>query len=63
MYSGAGKGERSTSVIFEEAKAGRWVRARAVERPKTPEPRIRISFGGGFEAILVCCDCRRWESL
>ena len=43
--------ERSTTVIFEEAKTGRWVRARAVERPKTPEPRIKISFGVAGEAI------------
>ena len=58
--SGEGKAlageERSTTVILEEAKAGRRVRARAVERPKTPEPMMRIVPGGlvngGFEAMM-----------
>lgn len=49
--SGAGKMERSTTVIFEDLKAGRWVSASAVLRPKTPEPRIRISIGGGGGVI------------
>jgi hypothetical protein len=33
-------------------KEGRWVRAKAVERPKTPDPTIKMLLGGG-EAILV----------
>ena len=51
--SGEGKGERSRRVIWVCVKAGRWVRAWAVERPKTPEPRMRIEEGGlkGMEAM------------
>lgn len=40
-----GKGERSKTVIFVLLYEGREVRAYAVERPKTPEPIMRIDFG------------------
>jgi hypothetical protein len=43
--SGEGKGERSRTVMEHDAKEGRDARARAVERPKTPEPTIRTDFG------------------
>ncbi len=48
--SGEGKGERSRTVILVEEKGGRVARERAVERPKTPEPIMRID--EGVEAIL-----------
>lgn len=44
--SGEGKGERSRSAMWVLVKEGRWVRARAIERPKTPDPRMRIDEGG-----------------
>lgn len=44
--SGEGKGERSMSVIFVFLKEGRRERERAVERPKTPWPTMRIERGG-----------------
>ena len=43
--SGEGKGERSRSVMVVRECEGRRVRAWAVERPKTPEPTIRIEVG------------------
>lgn len=43
-----GVGERSTTVRVLEANSGRVARARAVERPKTPAPMMRIEEGGGF---------------
>jgi len=37
-------------VVF--AKEGRWVSAYAVERPKAPDPTIKMLLGGG-EAIVL----------
>jgi hypothetical protein len=37
-------------VVF--LKEGRWVRAKAVERPKTPDPTIKMLLGG-VEAIVI----------
>ncbi len=44
--SGEGNGDRSRRVMRVCLKSGRWVRERAVERPKTPWPRMRIEDGG-----------------
>lgn len=44
--SGEGKGERSRRVMDVFLKWGWRERERAVERPKTPWPRIRIEDGG-----------------
>ena len=52
--SGEGKGLRSRTVIVLFLKEGRVVRARAVERPKAPEPRMRIENGG--EGGGIDCD-------
>jgi hypothetical protein len=50
--SSEGKGERSRRVMRLFLKEGRVARARAVERPKTPEPIMRIEDGReGKEAI------------
>jgi hypothetical protein len=50
--SGEGKGERSRRVMRVFLKEGRVARDRAVERPKTPEPIMRIEDGKeGEEAI------------
>lgn len=49
--SGDGKRLRSRRVMTVFLKEGRVLRARAVERPKTPEPRMRIDDGGGRGAI------------
>ena len=54
--SGEGNGERSRSVIVEEVKKGRREREWAVERPKTPEPIMRMDGGGncGGGGIALC---------
>lgn len=44
--SGEGKGERSRRVMVVFLKEGRRDNERAVERPKTPWPRMRIEAGG-----------------
>lgn len=44
--SAVGKVERSITVIFVEANEGRVERERAVERPNTPDPTMRIVLGG-----------------
>ena len=44
--SGAGNGLRSTTVIFVFENSSRFARAHAVERPKTPEPTIKMESGG-----------------
>jgi len=56
--SGEGKGLRSKSVMRVLVKEGRAVRARAVERPKTPEPRTRIEVGGEVGGIGLLTGCR-----
>jgi hypothetical protein len=55
--SGEGKRLRSKSVMRVLVKQGRAVRARAVERPKAPEPRMRIDVGweGGDIGLLMGC--------
>jgi hypothetical protein len=44
--SGAGKLLRSTTVIFVFGKSGDFASDQAVDRPNTPEPTMRIEFGG-----------------
>ncbi len=58
--SGEGKGERSRRVRRVSWKRGRWERERAVDRPKTPEPRMRI-FEGGEEKVGGICNGRKEE--
>ncbi len=41
-------------VNVEFLKKGRRERERAVERPKTPEPMMRIAFGGDWEEFGIC---------
>jgi hypothetical protein len=41
-------------VVF--LKEGRWVRANAVERPKTPDPTIKILLGGGEAIVVSVCE-------
>jgi hypothetical protein len=62
---GEGKGERSRRVMVVREKEGRRERERAVERPKTPEPMMRIEEGGVKEGVEEEGDMlmgwRRWE--
>lgn len=50
--SGEGKGLRSRSVMRVFLKEARVLSARAVERPKTPEPTIRIEEGRGAMGLV-----------
>jgi len=50
--SGEGKGERSRTVMRVFANEGRRERAYAVERPKTPWPRMRMDLGWGDGAMV-----------
>jgi hypothetical protein len=47
-----GRDTNSRTVMVVLLKEGRWVRAKAVERPKTPDPTIKMLLGGG-EAIVL----------
>jgi len=62
---GEGKGERSRRVMVVREKEGRRERERAVERPKTPEPIMRIEVGGVKEGVEEDGDmlmgCQRGE--
>jgi len=50
--SGEGKEERSRTVMRVFANEGRRERAYAVERPKTPWPRMRMDLGWGDGAMV-----------
>lgn len=51
--SGAGKSERSRTVMEVFLKSVLCVREYAVERPKTPEPTIKIEDGMGRRGMLA----------
>jgi hypothetical protein len=37
-------------------KEGRWVKAKAVERPKTPDPTINMLLGIGEVTVISLCE-------
>jgi hypothetical protein len=47
-----GRDANSRTVMVVFLKETRWVKAKAVERPKTPDPTINMLFGGE-EAIVI----------